>query len=91
MREFQTIAISHNLEQLIKQPMRIFEQSRTLIDLISTNSCHHLTNHSVFHLFLSDPSMVYCVFTVGVKKAPGKVNVYRSYKSFNKEEFIKVF
>jgi len=82
------MANAHNLEQLIKGPTRITENSRSLIDLIFTSSSHHLSDHEIINLPLSDHSMVYCVVKVGMKKAPGRIIEYRSFKSYDKGNFI---
>jgi len=88
MCRLQRMANAPNLEQLIKDPTRIMENSRSLIDLIFASSSHHLSDHGIIHLSSSDHSMVYCVVKVGMKKAPGRIIEYRSFKSYDIGNFI---
>ena len=83
------LANAYGLEQIVDQPTRVTEPSSSLIDLIFTNTIHRIKDHGVVDLSLSDNSMVYCVVKAGISKAPGKTIEYRSYKHYQKNDFIQ--
>ena len=57
---------SHYLEQLIKTPTRITEQSATAIDLLFVSNYHRIIDSGVLHPSLSDHSLIYCILKAGV-------------------------
>ena len=87
-RKLLSFTSMYNLEQLIDKPMRITENSSTLIDLLFANNNHRIVSSGVLHVNLSDHSLVYCVVKAGVRRAPGRVIEYRSYKTYSKQSFL---
>ena len=87
-RKLIQVTNSHELDQLINKPTRITERSSTLIDLLFSNTMHRVTDHGVIHSSISDHSMIFCVVTPDVTKAPGKTIEYRSFKNYSKEDFV---
>ena len=79
----------HNLDQLISGPTRVTPVSSSTIDLIFVNNNHHIVESGVVPVSLSDHSLVYCVMKSGVPKACPRVIEYRSYKHYNKSDFLK--
>ena len=80
-RKLLSFTSMYNLEQLIDKPTRITENSSTLIDLLFANNNHRIVSSGVIHVNLSDHSLIYCVVKAGVRRAPGRVIEYRSYKT----------
>ena len=79
-RKLMRMANLHDLEQVISQPTRITASSKTLIDLLLTNSCRRVVDSGVINLTISDHSLIFCVLKSGCPKAAGKPIQYRSYK-----------
>ena len=73
-----------DLTQLIKEPTRITDTSRTLIDLIFVNNDHRVVKSGVIPVLLSDHYLVFCILKAGVFiKAQLRSFEYRSYKNFD--------
>ena len=87
-RKLMRIANLYDLEQLILQPTRITPSSKSLIDLLFTNSCHRVVDCGVINLTLSDHSLIFCVLKSGCPKAPGRSIQYRAYKNYSKANFV---
>ena len=71
-RLLKSFAVVNDMKQLINEPTRITEYSKTLIDLIFTKREHKIVQSGVIHTTLSDHSLVYCVMKGGVPKIPPK-------------------
>ncbi len=78
-----------DLSQLIKEPTRLTDKSRTLIDVILVNNEHRIIDSGVVPFSLSDHYLIYCVLKAGVTKGPPRIIEYRSYKHFDVNAFIK--
>lgn len=76
------------MSQLITEPTRITNNSRSLIDLVFVNNEPSIVDSGVVPLSLSDHSLVYCVVKSGIPKTPPRAIEYRSYKSFDAKAFI---
>ena len=88
-RLLKSFAVVNDMKQLINEPTRITEYSKTLIDLIFTNREHMIVQSDVIHTTLSDHSLVYCMMKGGIPKIPPKKFECQSFKNYNKSEFIK--
>ena len=87
-RLLKSFAVVNDMKQLINEPTRITEYSKTVIDLIFTNREHKIVQSGIIHTTLSDNSLVFCVMKGGVPKLPPRKFEYRSFKNYNKTEFI---
>ena len=87
-RLLRSFAILNDIKQIINEPTRITEHSKTLIDLIFVNIEHRIVQSGVIHTSLSDHSLVYCVMKGGIPKVPPRKIEYRSFKNYNKEAFV---
>ena len=77
-----------DLTQLIKEPTRITDTSRALIDLIFVNNDHRVVKSGVIPVLLSDHYLVFCILKAGVFiKAQLRSFEYRSYKNFDANLF----
>ena len=82
---------SLDLSQIIAEPTRITEQSKSLIDVILVNNQHRIVDSGVVSLSISDHSLIYCVLKAGVPKATPRTIEYRSFKGFDKNSFMQDF
>ena len=88
-RKLDEFASKHNLTQIVCKPTRVTENSSTTIDLILVNNAHRIVQCDVLCSSISDHSPVFCVLKRGIKKLPPKVFEYRSFKSFEKDTFLR--
>ena len=86
-RKLLRVTNIYHLDQLISTPARITERSSTLIDLLYTNTSHHVIDRGVIPSPLSDHCLIFCVIKSGVPKAPGRTIEYRLYEHYLKHEF----
>lgn len=84
----KSFAVVNDIKQLLNEPTRITAYSKTLIDLIFTNREHKIVQSGIIHTTLSDHSLFFCVMKGGVPKLPPRKFEYRSFKNYNKTEFI---
>ena len=80
---------SLDLSQIITEPTRITEQSKSLIDVILVNNQHRIVDSGVVPLSISDHSLIYCIVKAGVPKATPRTIEYRSYRRFDENAFIQ--
>ena len=76
--------------QIIKEPTRVTQHTRTLIDHIYTTDPDFMLNATVIMTEMSDhyPTAVsYCKRTAGTKKNHTTIK-YRSMTQFNEEDFL---
>ena len=88
-RKVHSFMCSLDLIQLIKEPTRITDTSKTLIDLIFVFNKHRFIKSGVVLLSISDHSMVYCILEVGVTKVKPRIIEFHSYKSYDRDAFLK--
>ena len=68
-KQLTALLRQENLTQLINQPTRITQYSKTLLVIIITNSPHNFRECGVLSLSLSDHDMVFCIRKVNWMKA----------------------
>ena len=73
--------------QLIEEPTRVTENSSTLIDLILANSSC-VSKAGVFHLGISDHSLIYVIRKFQRPKSEPKYIKVRSFKNFEEGLFL---
>lgn len=61
---------------------------RPLLICFLQNREHKIVQSGIIHTTLSDHSLVFCVMKGGVPKHPPRKFEYRSFKNYNKTEFI---
>jgi len=89
-RRLENLAELFQLTQLINEPTRITEKTRTLIDVILTNTPTRVVQSGVIHIGISDHSLVYTIRKIGISTTRNSHNMisYRSKKHFNIDKFI---
>ncbi|XP_028518360.1 uncharacterized protein LOC114576263, partial [Exaiptasia diaphana] len=88
-QELLKFSRTYDFKQLIKEPTRITDTSRSLIDLIFVNNEHRITKSGIVPLTISDHSLIFCIIKAGVLKANPRTFEYRSYKNFDANKFKK--
>ena len=86
-RKLMQITRLHGLTQLIKNPMRVTEDTSSTIDLMFVNNCHRIVTQGVQECDISDHSIVFAAKKSGFPKGRAKIREIRSYKNYNKESF----
>ena len=82
------LAKNSNFMQLINEPTRITQTTKTILDLAFVSRPEMVTASGVHHLGLSDHSLIYVVRKCKKIKHPPKISKSRSYKNFNDVNFI---
>ena len=75
------------MHQLINEPTRITETSKTLTDVIITNKPVNYLKSGIIHIGISDHSLVYTCRKLSVPKSKHKVVVTRCLKKYSSHEF----
>ena len=83
-QELLNFSRAYNFTQLIKEPTRITDTSRTMIDLVFANNEHRIVKSGVVPVPLSDHFLVFCIIKAGITtKTIPRILEYRPYKNFN--------
>ena len=89
-RRLKSLGELYQLTQLIPEATRITNTSRTLIDVIYTNSPHRIVKSGVIHTGISDHSLIYTVRKIAIPvRNSHKVVTTRNYTKFNKNKFLR--
>ena len=86
--EFKFITRLYQYEQLINEPTRVTENSRTLIDHFYTTNPNDITLCGVSTVCISDHYLIYGIRKSKIVKERGKVIEYRDYKNFDERVFL---
>ena len=78
---------THQLSQLINQPTRVTEETRTLIDLFITNSEESILHSGVYPLSISDHNLIYAVRKISIPRSSPRYIETKSFKNFKTGEF----
>ena len=76
-----------DLTQLIKEPTRIVDTTRSLIDVILVNNEYRIIKSGVVPISLSDHFLILCLLKAGVTKAQPRTMEYCSYRQFDANAF----
>lgn len=88
-RKMKNFAITNDLEQLITIPTRITELTKSAIDLLFVNNGHRIVSCGSLVSSISDHQVIFCIMKSGVPKGPPKTLEYRSFKSYDKNAFVR--
>ena len=86
--KLKDIFATYGLEQLINKPTRVTSNSSTLIDLCVTNTATKTINSEVFHLAISDHSLIYMTYKTKYERIGKRIIEIRSMKKFTKEQCL---
>lgn len=79
----------YGLKQLITEPTRITQNTRTLIDLCITNTPEKVTCSGVRHVSISDHSLVFMCRKSRFDRRSTRIIEIRSFKKFNENKFLE--
>ena len=79
----------YQLSQLINEPTRVTENTKTLIDHIITNNKEYLTHHGVLTTSISDHNLIFAIRKIDHHRGPPRYIETRSFKNFNEAKFIQ--
>ncbi|XP_028416157.1 uncharacterized protein LOC114539748 [Dendronephthya gigantea] len=74
-------------EQLINEPTRVTETSKTQIDLAFTNKPEIIMNTGVDHIGISDHSLIFIQRKISIQRKAPKIIKTRQFKNYNVDEF----
>ena len=72
VKEYINLCFFHSPDQFIMEPTRATDHTKTLVDLILTNSPECITQSGVIEMRLSAQELIYC----SRKTSPLKLNKY---------------
>ena len=78
-----------NFTQLISQPTRVTEGSRTLLDIMASTSPQNISSSGVISAGLSDHDMVFCVRKLNCKKGVPQLKYFRNYANYDPIHFCQ--
>lgn len=79
---------NYQLMQLIEQPTRVTETTKTLIDLFITNSKENLTKWGTITTSISDHNLIYAIRKVGIRRGSPRFIETRNFKNFIEAKFM---
>ena len=80
----------HGLTQLITEPTRVTQYSRTLKDLCLTNSPEKISNSGVVNVAITDHCAIFLTRKISHSRSfVHKTAEVRQLKSFNEDEFLR--
>ena len=82
------LCTSLNMKQLITQPTRLTETSKTLIDVIFTWNPAITVDSGIVETHISDHYLVFAVLNLRMLKPPAAYVVARSYKHYDPQSFL---
>ena len=86
--ELKFITGLYQYEQLISEPTRVTENTRTLIDHFYTTNPQNIISKGVSVVSISDHYLIYGIRKFKTNKENDKIIEYRDYKRFNEQIFL---
>ena len=82
---------TNSLEQIIRRPSRVTDQTATLIDHILTNSSDKVSQSGVIDLGLSNHDLIYCTRKTSMLISHKHNEIFvRSLKRYSAEKFLEI-
>ena len=69
------------------EPSRVTPKTKTLTDLVITNSVESLSHSGVYPLSISDHSLIYAVRKIGIPRGQPRLIETRNFRHFNESKF----
>ena len=90
-KRIKRIYNKHNVTQLVKEPTRTTDDTKTLIDHISTNKPTCISKSGVVHCGISDHDVTYAIRRAKLPKSKEQSRnvTIRKFKKFDLEAFIR--
>lgn len=77
------VLISFQMNEVLTEPTRVSAKSKTLIDLVITNSKEKLTHTGVYPLSISGHYLIYAIRKIGIPRGQPRVIQSRNFKRFD--------
>ena len=87
-RTLNNLCTSLNMKQLITQPTRVTETSKSLIDVIFTSNPAIIMDSGIVETHISDHFLVFAALNLRMPKPPAAYVVARSYKYYDPQSFL---
>ena len=87
-KTLNNLCTSLNMKQLITQPTRVIETSKTLIDVIFTSNPAITVDSGIVKTRISDHYLVFAVLNLRMPKPQAIYVVTRSYKHYDPQSFL---
>ena len=87
-RTLNNLYTSVNMKQLITQPTRVTETSKSLIDVIFTSNPAIIVDSGIVETHISDHFLVFTELNLTMPKPPAAYVVARSYKYYDPQSFL---
>ena len=87
-RALNSLCASLNMKQLITQPTRETETSKTLIDIILTSNPAMAVESGIVKIQISDHYLIFTLLNLRMPKRPSAYVVARSYKHYDPQSFL---
>ena len=87
-KELKAIIDINGFEQVIKGPIHITENTKTLIDLIATNNPSSISKVNVTSYSIADHELIGCVRKLNNIKYKSRSMYARNYKDYVLENFV---
>ena len=89
VKNYIDLCLSHSLHQLIREPTRTTEYTKTIMDHILTNSPEKIIQSGVIEMGLPDHELMYCSRKRSLLKLNEHYEIsFRSMKNFPDETFV---
>ena len=87
-RTLNNLCTSLNMKQLITQPPRVTETSKSLIDVIFTSNPAIIVDSGIVETHISDHFLVFAALNLRMPKPLAAYVVARSYKYYDPQSFL---
>ena len=81
------VLINFQFMQVLNEPSRVTPKTKTLIDLVITNSVESLSHSGVYPLSISDHNLIYAVRKIGIPREQPRLIETRNFRHFNESKF----
>ena len=81
------VLINFQFMQVLNEPSRVTPKTKTLIDLVITNSVESLSHSGVYPLSISDHNLIYAVRKIGIPRGQPRLIETRNFRHFNESKF----
>ena len=75
------------MNQVLTEPTRVTRTSKTLIDVVITNSKERLNRTGAYPLSISDHYLIYAIRKIGIPRGRPRFVEARNFKHFEESKF----
>ena len=85
--QLMDVLISFQMNQVLAEPTRVTPISKTLIDVVITNSKERLSHTGAYPLSISDHYLIYAIRKIGIPRGRPRFVEARNFKHFDESKF----